>query len=164
MGSWVNCEPHMPQSLRDKAKGVKDKVTDTVFNVISGGKSLFNKASGSLGPDRNEDECSESSSCPSTVEHEYVAEEGSQEEQNYELTEVDDEESGLFSQLLSIGSSSVATVYRTAKSNIYDNGAKLVNDFAEKVREIVHEEIYTFLQSTMSSLGDALLTPGMLYH
>lgn len=155
MVSWVNCEPYTHQSLRDTASDVKDKVTDT---LLPSDNTLFNTASGSLGPDRSEDECTESSSCPSTSEHECVADE---EKGDYELVEVNDDESGLLSQLYSIGSNSVATVYRTAKKNIYDNGANLVNDFADKVREIVHEEIYTFLQSTMNSLGDALLTPGI---
>lgn len=143
VGSWVNCEPQinrLRQSVGDK-----------------------NKASGGLGPDLcSEKGCSEPTPdyCPSTLPEHRT--ESSEEEKNYEVSEVDDENSGLLSQLFSLGSNSVATVYRTAKENIYDNGARLVGDFAKKVREIVHEEFYSFLQTTLNSLGNALLTPGIL--
>ncbi len=78
---------------------------------------------------------------------------------DFDLSVVDTDE-GVFSQLLDIASSSVSTVYKTAKENIYDNGARLMRNFSKIVREIVHEELYVFLQTVLSGLGASLLTPG----
>ena len=151
---------------------------DTVSGINSKSKE---KVTSSLGPEV-EQSCSSNSedeSCPTATD---LYEEGSRSSSskqpeescpvegesdmdddlkgsNFELAE-SGEDDGLFSQLYDIASSGVSTVYQTAKENIYDNGARLIKDFSDAVRSVVSEELYTFLASISSSLGNAFFTPG----
>lgn len=79
---------------------------------------------------------------------------------DFELAIVDEHSESVLNELYDTVSSGVSTVYKIAKENIYDNGAKLIRNFSENVRHIVREELYSFLQTISSSLGDSLLTPG----
>ncbi len=79
---------------------------------------------------------------------------------DFDLATIDEESESVLSQIMDIASTGVSTVYQTAKKNIYDRGAKLIHNFSERVRYIVHEELYLFLQTVTNGLGESLLTPG----
>lgn len=48
----------------------------------------------------------------------------------------------------------------TAKNKIYDGATNVASDFAEKVREVFHEEMYGFLESLLGKVGDLVFSPG----
>lgn len=47
-----------------------------------------------------------------------------------------------------------------AKNKIYDGATNVASDFAEKVREVFHEEMYGFLESLLGKVGDLVFSPG----
>ena len=153
---------------------------DTVSGIISKTKEVYEKVTSPLGP-KVEQSCSSNSedeSCPTATDYKKgscsssskqpeescpVEGESDMDEDlkgsNFELAETG-EDDGLLSQLYDVASSGVSTVYQTAKENIYDSGARLIKNFSDAVRSVVSEELYTFLASISSSLGNAFFTPG----
>ena len=53
---------------------------------------------------------------------------------------------------------------QTAKDQIYGKTAKVTSDFADKVREAVHDELNGFLWSVFASIGRTVSSPGKLFN
>ena len=88
----------------------------------------------------------------------------SDSENTYEVAEVSDDKPGFFSSVYNVASSGLSTVYRsakTAKDNVYDKAANMTSDFADTVRNVLHQEVYSLLETIYTSLGKAFNTPGM---
>ncbi len=163
-------DPTLSRTVKDAAKSVSQAAKTAGGNAWKLGQDTLSGIKSALGPEpevaveTNSDEAEATvlskageTSCPS---------EGCDDDEDEDLKGHDfdlsvvDKEEGVLSQLYNIASSGVSTVYTTAKENIYDNGARLIMNFSKIVREIVHEELYVFLQTVLSSLGNSLLTPG----
>ncbi len=71
------------------------------------------------------------------------------------------------SMLSNIGSS-VTGAFSSATDfvsrNIYNKAANVTQEFAEKVREVVHEELYGFVESLAMRSWNLLLSPGIHVH
>lgn len=126
-------------------------------------------------PTQETRECSRDSSCSETggysephEKEKYFrrdeADSQSENEEAFELAEVPEEKPGFVDLLYNAASSGISTVYRSAKSakdRIVDKGADVVSDFADKVRDVIHEEVYDLLERLLTTVGSAFTTPGL---
>ena len=64
--------------------------------------------------------------------------------------------------VFSFATSTVSSMFSHAKRKIYSGAANVSSEFAEKVREVFHEEMYGFLETLLGKAGDMLFSPGEL--
>ncbi len=86
---------------------------------------------------------------------------GGNDKPNYEVTKRDESVS-----VLSVFGSSVTGVFSTASDyvsrKVYNKAANVTQEFADKVREVFHEELYGFVDSSANKIWDLLLSPGKI--
>lgn len=110
---------------------------------------------GKLAKDENKSGPSESKAKSQTPLNKEIGDEGP--EGTSELTEVPESK-----PFLSFISDMVSNGIQTAKDQIYGQSAKVTSDFADKVRNAVHDELNGFLWSVFTNVGNAVSSPGKL--
>ena len=69
------------------------------------------------------------------------------------------------SSMLSKVGGSVTNVFSSASGyfsrKIYDKASNITQDFADKVRDVFHEELYKFFEASLKKVWDLLQNPGM---
>lgn len=73
------------------------------------------------------------------------------------------DDSSVQESVFSFATSTVSSMFSHAKSKIYSGAANVTSDFAEKVREVFHEEMYGFLETLLGKARDVLFSPGELH-
>ena len=144
-----------------------------LLELSCGSEGQFSLSGFKLGPDKEDTACTTDGCYPETQGFTRPRSLKVDEETHKDLdSNVNSDAKGEFAlvekdengSMLSKVSSSVSGAFSTAsgyfKRTVYNKAANMTNDFAEKVREVFHEELYGFFEVMTKRFGDLLFSPG----